>query len=119
MRKTLLTITILFLISLTGCFYQEQMNSGDYNFNENRALKIITKDSAYYFSGGDYSLVNDTLIGKTSKKLDERRILKLNVEIPMEDIVRVEVEEIDVVASLGIIAGILVSIVIVFLFSCC
>jgi len=91
-RKIIIWLTIFSVMNLIGCYYQEQMNPGDYTFDENSTMKITTKDTVYNFSGNDYYLANDTLIAEVSKKLDRTTSLKFNVEIPVEDIEQVEIE---------------------------
>ena len=111
MRKLIIVVTILSFMNLIGCYYQEQMNPGDYTFDENSTMKITTKDTVYNFSGDDYYLANDTLIAEVSKKLDRTTSLKLNVSIPVDDIEEVEVERSDTALSillgLGIVVGVL------------
>jgi len=111
MRKIIIWLTIFSVMNLIGCYYQEQMNPGDYTFDENSTMKITTKDTVYNFSGNDYYLVNDTLIAEVSKKLDKNTSLKFNVEIPVDDIEEVEVERSDTALSillgLGIVVGVL------------
>ena len=118
MNKFIIWSTILSVMNLIGCYYQEQMSPDDYSFDENSIVKITTKDTVYNFNGNDYYLENDTLFGKVSKKLDERRTLKFIVEIPVEDIERVEVERSDAVGTtftvLGVLAGIFGVLVIIF-----
>ena len=100
MKKIIIWLTIFSFMNLIGCYYQEQMNPGDYTFDENNTVKITTKDTVYTFSGNDYYLVNDTLIAEVTKKLDKNTSLKSNVyyvktfyfEIPVEDIEEVEIE---------------------------
>ncbi|MCZ6702369.1 MAG: hypothetical protein O6940_04935 [Ignavibacteria bacterium] len=117
MRKIIIWLTIFSVMNLIGCYYQEQMNPGDYTFDENSTMKITTKDTVYNFSGNDYYLVNDTLIAEVSKKLDKNTSLKFNVEIPVDDIEEVEVERSDTALSillgLGIVVGVLGLIVLV------
>ena len=117
MRKLIIWLTIFSVMNLIGCYYQEQMNPGDYTFDENSTMKITTKDTVYNFSGNDYYLVNDTLIAEVSKKLDKNTSLKFNVEIPVDDIEEVEVERSDTALSillgLGIVVGVLGLIVLV------
>ncbi len=114
MRKLIIWLTIFSVMNLIGCYYQEQMNPSDYKFDENSTMKITTKDTVYNFSGDDYSLVNDTLIGIMSKKLDERTTLKINFGIPVENIESVEVERsnttLSILLGLGIVVGVYVLI---------
>ncbi len=108
MKKLIIWLTIFSFMNLIGCHYQEQMNPGDYTFDENSTIKITTKDTVYNFSGDDYSLVNDTLIGIMAKKLDERTTLKINFGIPVENIESVEVDRTDVLLTTILVVGILI-----------
>ena len=95
-------------MNLIGCYYQEQMNPGDYTFNENNTVKITTKDTVYNFSGDDYYMVNDSLRYYHYKKLDEKTTLKSNVGIPVENIESVEVDRTDVLATVLITFAVVV-----------
>ena len=110
MKMLIIALTILSFLNLIGCHYQEQMNPGDYTFDENSTIKITTKDTVYNFNGDDYHLVNDTLIAVVSKKLDERTTLKINFGIPVENIESVEVERsnttLSILLGLGIVVGV-------------
>ena len=117
MKKLIIWLTILVVLNLIGCYYQEQMNPDDYTFDENSTLNVTTKDTVYNFNGNDYRLENDTLFGKISKKLDERRILIYNVEVPVEDMINVELEGIDVIGTTLTILGVVVGLFGAFVFS--
>jgi hypothetical protein len=62
-------------------------------------MKITTKDTVYNFSGDEYHLVNDTLIAELSTKLDKKTTLKTDVEIPVKDNEKLEVERSDVLLT--------------------
>ncbi|MFC2103283.1 hypothetical protein ACFLSS_02525 [Bacteroidota bacterium] len=117
MKKIIVSIVIISFLILAGCYYQEQMKPGDYKFDDNSTMKIITTDSVYNFNGDDYYLGNDTLFGKVSKKIDERKTLITNVEIPIEDIVSVELEWVDAFETTLTIIGVLAGLFAVFVFS--
>ena len=114
MKKLIIWLTLFSVMNLIGCHYQEQMNPGDYTFDENNTVKITTKDTVYTFSGNDYYLVNDTLIAEVTKKLDKNTSLKSNVyyvktfyfEIPVEDIEEVEIERTDALATTFTVLGV-------------
>ena len=106
MKKFIIWLTIISVMNLIGCYYQEQMNPGDYTFDENSTMKITTKDTVYNFNGDNYHLENDTLFGTVSKKLDVSRTLKTNVEIAVVDMVSVELERSDAVGTLLIMFGV-------------
>ena len=94
------------------------MNPDDYAFDENSTMKITTIDTIYNFNGVDYHLLNDTLFGKVSKKLDKKTTLIYNVEIPLENIESVELEGIDVLPTvlitLGVVVGVLGLLILLF-----
>ena len=117
MKKLIIWLTILSVMNLVGCYYQEQMNPGDYTFDENSTMKITTNDTVYNFNGDDYHLVNDTLFGKITKKIDERKKLIYDVEVPVADMVSVELEGIDVIGTTLTILGVLVGLFGAFVFS--
>ena len=99
MKKAIVYFLIISMINLIGCYYQEQMIPGEYNFDENSKVKITTKDTTYNLSGKDYYFENDTLFATVSKKIDNQTTLKTNVEIPIENIEIVEVERNDALAT--------------------
>jgi len=68
MKKLIIWLTIFSVMNLIGCYYQEQMNPGDYKFDENEALKLTTKDSVYNLMSENYYFENDTLFTTLSKK---------------------------------------------------
>ena len=114
MKKVIITITILSFFNFIGCFYTEQMNPHNYNYDENEALKIIVKDSAYNINSGDYYFDNDTVFATIRTKIDAQSTLKTDMEIPVEEIETIEIERTDVLATtllaLGITIGVLVVI---------
>jgi len=109
MKKFIITITILSFLNLIGCYYQEQMNPGTYNFDEEDELHLTTKDTTYNIGEKDYHLENDTLFVTFKKKLDRETTLKTVTEIPVNEIESVEVEKTDAgmtaLLTLGIIVG--------------
>ena len=109
MKKFIITITIISFVNLIGCYYQEQMNPGTYNFDEEDELHLTTKDTIYNVGGNDYYLGNDTLFATFSKKLDRETTLKTVVEIPIENIESMEVERSDtglsIIVGLGAVVG--------------
>ena len=95
MNKIIITITILSFLNLIGCYYQEQMNPGEYAFDEKDELHLTTKDTTYNIGEKDYYLENDTLFATFSKKLDRETTLKTVVKIPVKDMKSVEVKKTD------------------------
>ena len=110
MKNLIIWLTIFSVMNLIGCHYQKQMNPGDYTFDENSTIKITTKDTVYTFSGDDYYMINDTLSGEVSKKLDKKTSLKFNVEIPVNDMENVEVERTDVLLTTLTVVGVFVGV---------
>lgn len=108
MKKIIITITLLAFFNLIGCYYQEHMNPGNYNFDEMEDVQITTKDTTYFLGENDYYFESDTLFATLSKKTDKQTILKTNVEIPVENIKSVEVERTNVLGTIGVILGILI-----------
>jgi len=95
MKKLIISITILSFMNLIGCYYQEQMNPGEYKYDEKEQLWLSTKDTTYVLGEKDYHLENDTLFVTFSKKLDRETTLKTVVEFPVKDIKSVEVQRTD------------------------
>ena len=102
---------------MIGCYYQEQMTPSNYNFDENEELMITTKDSVYNLNGNEYYLENDTLFFTVKTKIDKQSTLKTNLEIPVDEIEKVEVERTDAFATtitvFGSIVGVLVIIILI------
>jgi len=110
MKKIFITITILSFLNLISCYYQEQMNPGTYNFDEEEKLQLTTKDTTYNIGEKEYYLENDTLFVTFSKKLDRETTLKTVTEIPVNEIESVGVKRSDsglsVLVGLGVVVGI-------------
>ena len=111
MKRVIIHLTIASLLNLVGCYYQQQMNPEEYNFDENLDLQVTTIDTTYAISSDDYYYLNDTLFAKVPVQLDKRTSAKLKFSIPVEKIETVEVEKTDVMATvfttLGVIVGVL------------
>jgi hypothetical protein len=113
-KKIIIYLTIASLLNLVGCYYQQQMNPEEYNFDEKLDLQVTTNDTTYSVLSDDYYYANDTLHIKVLKPLNERTNIKVKVNIPKTEIEKVEVTRNDVTASsltlIGVIVGILVII---------
>ena len=111
MKKIIITVTILSLLNMIGCYYYEQMNPVDFNYLDKEDIRVTTKDTTYNLSGNDYYFESDTLFVSLTKKLDKQTKLKFKQSIPLREIEVVELEKTDAVAtiftSLGIFVGIL------------
>jgi len=114
MKKLIISITILSFMNLVGCYYQEQMNPSEFNFNEAEDVQITTEDTTYNLNGKDYYYENDTLFATKRIKLDAQSTLKTNIEIPVEEIKTVAVERTDVLGTTFLLIGVAI---IVFLFA--
>ena len=110
-EKILIYLTIASLLNLVGCYYQQQMNPNEYNFDENLDMQVTTKDTTYSVLADNYYYANDTLHIKVLKPLNERTNVKVKVNIPKAEIEKVEVTKKDESASnltlIGVIVGIL------------
>ena len=93
MKKIIITITILSLLNLIGCYYQEQMKPTKYNFKNEDDINVTTKDTAYNLGGKDYYYDNDTLFVIASKPLDERTTLEYTINIPVNSIEMIKVKK--------------------------
>ena len=111
MRKIIITITLISFFNLIGCYYQEQMNPGEYNYDESEKIWLTTKDTTYIIGAKDYYLENDTLFATLSKKLNTQKTQKTNVEIPVANIESVEVERSDTLATIFTVFGVLVGFI--------
>jgi hypothetical protein len=111
MKKLVVTVTMLSFMNLVGCYYQEQMNPSDFNFNDNEDMQLITKDTTYNLGGRDYYYDNDTLIATFSKPLDERTKLKYTINIPVNSIEMIEVKKMDTLNTTILIGIIVLTVV--------
>ena len=118
MKRVIIHLTIASLLNLVGCYYQQQMNPEEYNFDENLDLQVTTIDTTYAISSDDYYYLNDTLFAKVPVQLDKRTSAKQKINIPSETIKLIEVNRMDTfntAITLGVIA--LVALGLAFIFS--
>ena len=112
MKKLIITITILSLLNMIGCYYQEQMTPSNYNFDENEELMITTKDAVYNLNSNEYYFENDTLFFTVKTKIDKQSTLKTIEKISVEEMESVEVEKtntlLTILSGFGIVIGVLV-----------
>ena len=47
MKKIIIYLIIASFLNLVGCYYQQQMNPEEYNFDEKLDLQVTTKDTTY------------------------------------------------------------------------
>lgn len=90
-------------MNLTGCYYQQQMNPEEYNFDENLDLQVTTKDTVYNLKASDYYYYNDSLFVRASQNLNKQTKFKYQVVIPAEDIQKLETKRADVGGTMIII----------------
>ena len=109
MKKIIIYLTIFSMLNLVGCYYQQQMNPSEYNFDENLDLQVTTKDTTYSLSAKDYRYDMDTLYAtsiKVIEKNDYKVKYKITTKIPVKDIEKLEVEKLDVAATTWIVVGV-------------
>jgi hypothetical protein len=107
MRKIIVIILVFSIINIFGCYYQEQMSPGDYNYNDHYDILLTTRDTTYKLKGEEYQFYNDTLTVNLSKQIDNQTKLKYDVKIPADEINIVEVEMTDTLGTAGVILGVL------------
>jgi len=100
MKKIIIYLTIASLLNLVGCYYQQQMNVNEYDFNksrtENRPIKIIKIDSTVYILNQyDYQFRDDTLFIQQKLIMDDNIEKRVWLRVPLNEIQSVEVEKID------------------------
>ena len=113
MKKLIITVTIISILNLLGCYYQEQMNPSEYNFNEKKELHLTTKDTTFSIGENDYYLEDDTLVATLSKKINKQTTLKTNVKIPIQNIETVEVERVDTFETILLTSSIAIPILLI------
>ena len=119
-QKIIIYFTIASMLNLAGCYYQQQMNPEEYNFNEKDYIQVTTKDTTYSLSAEDYYYDKDTLFVTVSKFIYKNNYRvrvtdKVIAKIPAEKIEMIQVEETDGVGTLLVIAGVLVTIAVIML----
>ena len=94
------------MLNLVGCHYYQQMNPGEFDFNDNWDMKVITKDTVYNFDSGDYNYKNDTLYADVSKPLDDKTNLNYTIGIPVETIESIDAQKMDILGTAAIFGSI-------------
>jgi len=108
-KKIIIYLTIVSMLNLFGCYYQQQMTPEEYNFADNGDIQVTTKDTTYSLSAKDYYYDKDTLYAKSFKVIDKNDYkvkYKITTEIPVKDIEKLEIEKTDVAATTWIVAGV-------------
>jgi hypothetical protein len=114
MKKIIIYLTIASLLNLVGCYYQQQMNPAEYNFDEKLDLQVTTKDTTYSLNANDYYYDKDTLYATLSKLMykDDYWIrYRTATKIPVNEIEKLEIEKRDEAVTIGIVAGFVLIIV--------
>ena len=117
MKRIIIYLTIASLLNLVGCYYQQHMTPEEYNFDENLDLQVSTKDTTYSLSAEDYYYDKDTLFVTVSKFIykDNYRVRVTDkiiaTKIPVNEIEKLEIEKMDEVVTIGIVAGFVLIIV--------
>ncbi len=111
MKKLIITITILSFLNLIGCYYQEQLISGDYDFDAEDNIKVITQDTVYNFSGDKCYINNDTLFYKVIVSQDQKSMKLKTMTMSLDQIAKIEVERLDGLKTTLLVVGVLVVIV--------
>jgi hypothetical protein len=91
------------------------MKPRNYNFDENEDLEIVTKDSVYNIKYDHYYFENDTLFATQIIKVENQPPVKMNVEIPVEEIQTVEVERTNTYVAILSVFGIVIGLLLVFI----
>lgn len=105
-KKIIIYLTIASMLNLVGCHYYQQMNPGEFDFDGNWDMKVITKDTVYKFDSGDYNYKNDTLYADVSKSLDDKSKLHYTIGIPVEEIESIDAQKMDILGTLSIFGAI-------------
>jgi hypothetical protein len=98
MRKEVITVTILSFLNFVSCGYTtESLNPNEFNDFEKENGKpseiyVELNDSMkYYFSDGDYNILNDTLYGDGTQVTNDSDLI-LNRKIPISEVKSISVE---------------------------
>jgi len=98
MRKEVIAVTILSFLNIVSCGYTtESLNPDEYNEFEKANGKpseiyVELNDSMkYYFSDGDYNILNDTLYGNGTQVMNDSD-LTFNRRIPISEVKSISVE---------------------------
>ena len=111
MKRIIIYLTIASLLNLVGCYYQQQMNPEEYNFDENLDLQVTTKDTTYSLSAKDYYYDKDTIYAtsiKVIEKNDYKVKYRITTKIPVKEIEKLEIEKTDAAATTWLVVGVVV-----------
>ena len=106
MKKVIAWFILVSFINLTGCYSRDLIAPSSYKFDEKKNITVITKDTTYKFGGFQYVLVNDTLMATTKN-------VPITGATPVESIVKVPVNDIQLVEVTGTDGGKTVLLIVV------
>ena len=107
MKKVIAWFILVSFINLTGCYSRDLIAPSSYKFDEKKDITIVTNDTTYKFKGYQYILMNDTLLGATNNvRITEATPVESIVKVPVNDIQLVEVTGTDGGKTVLLIAGI-------------
>ena len=118
-KKYIVCFLILSVINFTGCYYSEVISKKDVDegrsqINLNEELYLTTKDyTRYHFLPANYQIANDTLFGKGAIE-SSYPIKAFQGTVALNDIISFEQRKPDTGATIGLIAGITVAVLLVF-----
>ena len=113
MKKIIVAINIFSFLNLTGCYYQEQLTSDNYNFDTSDNITITTQDSSFILKGDKCYVKSDTLFYKIVVPLDQKRMKLKTVSIPLNKIDRIVIERLDRLKTTIVVVGAIVATVLV------
>jgi hypothetical protein len=118
-KKTFIGFMVFAILNLIGCYSFQTVSSETINkyasVDGSEAIELTTKDHIEYrFNKYSYRVKNDTITGNGY-------VIQLNDEVPFngriafEDIIAMNVEKLDAVASIGLAFGVaIIGLIIVF-----
>lgn len=116
MKKIIITITILSLLNLLGCYSYHTISKEELDqAEEYRDLQVITKNKYIYeFDEGNYTISEDSIYGTGNLKLVMGKKVYKDYEgsINFEDVEKLGMDEFDVVSTILVVAIPVVIIVI-------
>jgi len=108
MKKFIITVTILALFNLLGCYsYQTISREEISQSEENSDLQIITKNKyVYEFDEGNYTISEDSIYGSGNLKLimGKKVYQKYEGSISFDDIEKLRMDKLDVVSTILVFA---------------
>jgi len=114
LKKYVSSFMALAILNFSGCYYSEVMSKkdvevGEAQINLDDELNVITKDSIRYsFSPGNYRIDKDSIQGFGEKEGPSSSITPFRGSVAINNIISYEQQKSDAVATVGLIAGIIV-----------